>query len=433
VVCVGLVPVALAVLIATGARPVVATFLATTLLIGTSLLSSSGAVTADLPILAAAWLPSAGVAAVVLSVGVVIRRRARASSPIVRVRAVLVAGCGYVALAVFLAWVVTGHPLAPRYLAPIVPLVAILAAGAVPRAFGPRPPTPGRVLTANVAVVVGVALLVFSTKRPREDTRSRWTALDAEALAPSLAARGWTFSDLFQHQRGPEAHGLLAALAPYLPAPDGTPHARAEDDLLLLKTTRSRVRASHVDESIVANLPGEAVAVGRRALSWLDASELDVCAGPVGSDALHCVHTDLGKDDPDRDVRGTFSQRAYPELEDVRQAFLSGEGKLTGAVRWTLAARLRPHEEGPAHMLTVPDSDPGWRIERIEDASYQGSLPSREVTLRPAARDGRIVFAVDVPAGGAGRFRPWLPSIIETTEDEVGLRELSAEGRGGPP
>jgi hypothetical protein len=433
VVCAGLVPFALGVVVATAARPVLATLVAGALLAGTSLVSSSGAWTADLPILAAAWLPSSVLMAVALSLGVASRRRARAASPALRVRVVLVGSCGYVVAAVVLACVATGHPLAPRYLAPVVPAAAILAAGAAIGAFGRRPPSPRRALAGNAAVGLAVVVAVLLARRPpRADTRPRWTALDAEALAPALAARGWTFSDLYQHQRGPRQHSLLAGLAPYLPAPDGTPPLPARDDLLLVKATRRAVQASGAEPWIVADLPGNDVAVARAAPSWLDASSLEVCVQPPGSGA-RCVHTGLGEDDPDRGAIGTFSQRAYPELESVRQAFLSGEGRLTGALRWSVAVRLHSPMEGPAHVLTLPDPDPPWRIERVEGARDAGTLPAREVVLEGLGGEGRVVFAVDVTADAAGRFRPSLPSLVETTVDEQGLRDLSGRGPGGQP
>jgi hypothetical protein len=429
VVCAVLLPFTLGVLVATAERPVLATCVAGVLLVGTALVSSVGAVMADFPILIAAWWPSSVALAVSLLLGLAMRRRARAASATGRVRAVLVAACGYFVATAVLAVVATRHPLAPRYIAPIVPAAAILAAGAAIGAFGRRPPGPRRALAGNVAVVLAVALVALFARRPPR--QPQWTALDAEALAPSLSARGWTFGDLYSHLRGPQAHALLAALGPSLPAPDGTPHLHALDDLLLLKAPRSRVQASGAEEWILADLSGQDVAVGRRAPSWLDPGSIEVCAGPPGS-SVRCVLARLVGHDPDRGARGTFSQRAYPELEGVRPTLLSGEERLTGPVHWTLAVRLRPHIDEPSHTLTLAEPDRRWRVERVEGALHRGALPSREVTLESVTGEGRIVFAVDLTADETKDFRPWLPDMIETAASEDGLRALSSDASGGP-
>jgi hypothetical protein len=432
VVCVGLVPLAVGVVVATAARPVLASFTAGSLLVCMSLASSVGAVTRDLPSLSAERVPSFALLAISVSIGVAARRRTRAASAQARVRAVLWAACGYFGIAVALACWATGHPLAPRYVAPIVPAAAILAAGVAIGALGGGAPGLRRALVGNAAVVLAAVVVLLTSRHPfRGDAHLSWTAVDAEVLAPFISARGWTYGDLYRHLRGPESRALLAALAPYLPAPDGTPHSPPQDDVLLLKVSAVGARAPDAARWIVADLPGGAVALSRSAPSWLDASLLDLCVGHVGSEP-RCVRTGLGRGDPDRGAQGTVSQRAYPELENLGRDLSSSETNRSGTLRWTIALRLRPHMEGVAHVLTLADRDPSWRIERVDGARYRGSLPSREVILEDVSGEGRIVFAVDVTVDRTAGFRAWLPSMIETSADEVVLRDLGADRLGSP-
>jgi hypothetical protein len=76
-------------------------------------------------------------------------------------------------------------------------------------------------------------------------------------------------------------------------------------------------------------------------------------------------------------------------------------------------------------VLSLADADPPWRIERVDGARYAGTLPARELVLESVSDDGRILFGVEVMADDAGRFRPWLPDLIETAADEETMRSLS--------
>ncbi len=423
-------PFAVVVVVATAVRPFLAMSALSVLLVGTSLLSSFGAVRDDVALLGAVCLYGPVVLVVALGLGWTIRRRMRAVAPASRVRAVLVAACTYFVLCAIGMCVAKGHALAPRYFAPIVPAAAILGSGAAVgwRAVGGRRGAVGNAAVVFVVGVAGAALTLLHSPA----SRPSWTAEDAESLAGSLSSRGWTFAALHGHLRGPQANELLAGLAPFLPAPDGAPLAPAQDDLLLFKVSGTRARASDAEKWIVADLPGNAVAVGRRAASWLDVGWLEVCAGFSGSDA-RCMRTSLDGGDPDRGEKGTVSQRAYPELANARSKLLSDGRSLSRAFRWTVEVRLRPNPEGPAHVLTLADPEPLWRIERIDGALYQGLLPGREVVLESVPTEGRILFGVDVSADDAGRFRPWLPSFVETAAGEEALRSLFANPTRGSP
>jgi hypothetical protein len=424
-VCAGWVPFALGVVVATARRPWLATVVAAASMVGAFLVSSVGTVRADLPILAAWSFRLAALAVVALTLGLAVRRRARAAAVTSRVRVVLAASCVYFVLGVVCVCVATGQPLAPRYFAPVVPAAAMLVAGAAVGGFGRRRSGSRRASLGNVAAVALVAILGLRTVvLHRAPAHPAWAAADVDPLARSLAARGWTFGGLYGHLRGPQARLLLAALGPYLPAPDGMPRAPAQDDLLLLKASRAEVQAKDAESWVLADLPGNDAAVGRGARSWLDVGSMEICVGPSGSD-VRCLRTGLDDDDPDRGATGTFSQRAYPEMEGVRRKLAPDPGSRHVALRWTLAVRLRPNLAPPAHVLSLADADPPWRIERVDGARYAGTLPARELVLESVSDDGRILFGVEVMADDAGRFRPWLPDLIETAADEETMRSLS--------
>jgi hypothetical protein len=384
-------------------------------LVGTSIASSAGALAHDLPILAAARIPAAALVVVWLALGVAIRRRARAASPTVRARAVLVVACAYFAAAIVAGGAVTGHPVEPRYLAPIVPAAAILLGGL---AVGPLA-TLRRAVAGNAAVMIGVAVIVTAGRRtPPPDT---WTVLDAEALAPTLSARGLTFSDLYRHLHGPETHRLLAAMGPFLPPPAGAAsRAPSGDDLLLFKAARARVQEAGAERWILRDLPDGAVAMGRAAPSWIDTGTLAVCAG------ARCAQVDVAAADPDRGAMGTVVQRAHSGPGDVGPPALTEGPTPDAVVHWTVVVRVRPPPDGPAHVITLADRlAPPWRIERVEGLRCPEQLPSSQVTVMSGTGEGRIVFAVDLPTERTAGFRPWLlPSLAETGEEEGALRAL---------
>jgi hypothetical protein len=427
VACVGMLPFLVGAVLALASRPVLASLGAVGALAATSVASSPDAIVRDAPRIASAWVPAAAVTIVAVVVGCLIRRRAQAADPRVRARAVLVAVSLYFTVGVVAASLATGHVLAPRYVAPVVPALALLIATvAVGRAT--RSPS-WRAAAGNAAALLLLGLAALEARPP---SRTGWTVLDCEPLARSLASRGWSFGDLYGHLRGPEAQRLLAALGPYLPPPDGGPHRPVEDDLLLLKVPQAAVQRLHAERLILAPLPDGMAAVGRAAPSWLDVRSIDVCAQPPGADA-RCTHTGLGEHDPDEGARGTLAQRAYPEIESVHATFFGEGARPVGAARWTIAVRLRASAAGPAHVIRVARSRTSWRIERVEGAHVRGALPALETTIEAVTDEARIVFAVDSTAEDAGSFGAWLPGLVETDADEEALRALSDSTERGSP
>jgi hypothetical protein len=417
VVCAALVPLFFGVVVATASRPVVATLLAALAALVTSYVSSRGAAVANAPLLAAAKIPCAAVLTGSLGVGLLFRARVRAARPVTRGRALVAGACVYLIAVIMAVSVVTGHPFAPRYFAPIVPPLAILGGAFLAGVSWPGRVTDRRPQSTNAVVLLSTLIVVVALCAPPRG-KTTWNAFDAEILATALYPRGWDYPELLRHLRGHEVHALVAALAPYGPSPTGRADPSTHDDLLVLKVARARLPRDVPSAWNLIDLEDSMVAVTRSAPSWMDPSTLQLCGGPPDDAAPHCERVDLGASG----AKATFAERAYPTLGLTRR------GELATALRpfrWSVEAVL--HSFLPARVLEFVDEAPTWRIERVDGLRHEGSLREDEVALEPAPGDGKIVFVVDVPPDSAERFRLWFPSVVETAADETALRSLLLE------
>jgi hypothetical protein len=416
-----LVPFFLGLVLAVAKRPAVAAALAAFAVILPLIVSSWGAIARDVVLLTASWVPCAGLLATVLLSGLALRRRARNAPPLARSRAVLVAACVYALPVLAIAGAVTKHPLAPRYFVVVAMPAAILAGTLLTEAFGNTSSFGFPTRRANAIVaLIGLLLLAFVT-RPNRSSRGGWNAFDAEVLAREIYGRGWTYADVFRHLRGSNAELLVAALAPYGPAPTG---ARAKspihDDLLVAKVLRSRLPATVPKEWRIVDLGDSAVAITRSLPSSIDVAAVEICDSRP-NESVRCQRVDLEARDPDEGAVATVVQRAYPTLAPAASR----------PTRTLFAPLHRSIEVGarassPTHSIAIVDAMP-WRIERVDGVRSRGVLPGERVTLEGDG-NGSIVFTVDIPAEAVGRFRQWLPSFVETSEDETELTSLLLGG-----
>ena len=421
VVCVLLAPLFLGCIVATARRPLLGTALGAVALAVPEYASSRGALVANGALLHGFWLPAIGLLAGALAVGVALRRRVQKARPVARGRAVLVAACVYFAAVLVAMSVVTGHGLARRYLAVLVPPASILGGalltGTVWR--GGAVARPAR--AANAIVAIAALLLSGALARTGGRAHAAWTALDVEVLAGSLRVDGWTYRDVFRHLRGPDAQLLVAGLAADSPAPSAAqPSAPMRDDLLVTKVARRALPAEIPREWSLVDLDGDMVAVVRRAESWVDLRQLELCEATSG-EAPRCATMNLLARDPDRGARGTVTQRAYPTLESAPGARSTSGATSQQAFRWTVEVLV--HTSSPAHVFTLVGAPLPWTIERVDGVGFHGSLTGREVTL-DGTGDAKVLFAVDVPGELAGSFRRWLPPFVETAASEMLLRTL---------
>jgi len=428
-VCAALVPLLVVVVVAAAERPVRATALALLAAVATSWASSRGALHDDLPILEGAGL-AAGVALVAAAgLGAFLRARVLARPPALRARAVLVASCAYFGLVMLALRVATGHPLAPRYFAALVPAAAVAGGAWLTGAWAKRAREKLRTQRANAVVVASTLLvaLAVSTPHPNEGATAapRWSAFDAETLARSLYAEGWTYAGLVRHLRGPDAERLVAGLAPYGPATRPEAPAPLSEDLVVAKVARSRLPAKVPSAWGLVDLGGGMVAVTRRASSWLDPSALEICEATAADKTPRCGRTGLGTAAGAAPAKGTFGERAYPTLAPLHEAFASDDAKARVALEWSV--KIVVHATSETHLLTLVDRELPWRIERVDGLRRRGAVPGPEVTL-DGPGTGSITFAVNVPPAAVEGFRRWLPGYVETGADETALRAL-VQGR----
>jgi hypothetical protein len=422
-VCAALVPFFLGAVVATARRPLFAAPLAVLAMAASSYASSRGAWVADLPLLLGAKLLCGAALGAILLLGVSLRARAKLASPITRARATLVGACVYYGVVVVALRLVTGHPLAPRYFAAVVPAAAILGGAILSGALRERKIPEVRPGRANgLVVVVGALIVALLGRLPSRATDAGWTALEVETLASSLYAEGWRYRDLELHLRGPDAHALLAALAPYGPGA-AAPHAPSSisDDLVVAKVSRARLPGEIPSEWRLIDMGREWVAVTRRASSWLSLAELETCERTSSRTPQHCEPVNLVADADAQAATGTFASRAYPSLDPRRGGFTSGDDGPPAPFHWSVAVKV--HAEDETRVLSVVEPRLPWRIEHLDGVRRRGSVPGGEVTLGGPG-EGSVVFGIDVPPQAVEGFRRWLPSFIETRADETALRAL---------
>jgi hypothetical protein len=421
VVCVAIVPLFLGCVVATARRPLLGTALGAVALAVPVYASSRGAVVANGAQLRGVWLPATALVVGALAVGVALRHRVHRARPVARGRAVLVAACVYFAAVLLAMSVVTGHGLARRYFAVLVPPASILGGALLTGAVFRDGALSRPARATNAIVAIAALLLSGALARTGARTNAAWTALDVDVLAESLCADGWTYREVFRHLRGKDAQLLVAGLAAYSPAPSAAQASEPmRDDLLVTKVSRRALPAETPREWSLVDLDGAMVAVVRRAASWVDLRQLELCEATSG-EAPRCTTINLLARDPDRGARGTVTQRAYPILEGAPVTPSTSGATSQMAFRWTVEVLV--HASSPAHVFTLVGAPLPWTIQRVDGVDFRGSLPGREVTLEGTG-DAKVVFAVDVPGELAGSFRRWLPPFVETAARETLLRDL---------
>ncbi len=421
-----LVPVWLAALSATTRRPWIALPVAVLALLGTYMVASPGAAAENLSILghAATTVALACVGAIALGIG--LRRIASRRTRATRARFVVFGIAASALVVAVLAKTLSGHPVAPRYLAPVAPFMALAAAAAVTAvaALGrwrdwQRHPVAGGV----VAIVV--CLLGAYVWMPRHDgAATAWSWEDLAPIVGALRANGFEYPDVVRHVRGPDTRDLVEALGAVLPAsPAGPPAIAPMDDLLLIRVAAREIPSPPPPGWQLVTLGRESAVLIRRARSMLDLDDVEVCAGDSRTASMRCARVDLEARDASDRPDAPLAARAYREFAALR-AVVRGTPQRQ-ASRMRVAFHMRQMPDGVARIV---DAGPGWTVEAIDGAVAHSHVPARCVRLHPSVARASITFETRASGGIATR----LPPYIETSASETQLRSLLERRSDGP-
>lgn len=427
VACAPLALLLLGVIAAAAARPALSTLAALGALAATLAVSSPGALIADAGALLGAAPLAAGLASAALAAGAALRRRVRARAPEDRARATLALGCVLFAIPLLGGALLTGHPLAPRYLAPAVPATAVLAGRGI-RILLDRAGARARVAGGALASLLLLGAAASAIRQPG------WRAADAERLAARFAERGTDYADLVRSLRGPHAARLLTMLAAFAPrsAPRaGEPPRSREpaprEDLLVVRASRSALPRALPPGWEGIDLGAGALAVVRRAPAYVDRSDAEVCVEPADGGAPTCARVDALSEAPDGEG-DWLSRRSYPRLEALGQVFTYQRLVGLRGARWSVRLGLRAHQGGGPHALQVVSDHVRWRVARVEGWRHRegGGEDANAVILEPDAAPGALLLVGELDRDGELPLR-FLPDVIETDAEEVALRGLIRE------
>ncbi len=244
---------------------------------------------------------------------------------------------------------------------------------------------------------------------------------EAEILAAHFWKAGYSFPDVQRHLRGPESLVLLAAIAPFAPAPDSS-FERPMPDL--------RILAFSDRHAPNGGVPSDARRVdlgrGRKAWilpldGWIELAPARICfASPDGAREPVC------RDVATSSIRyaGRYRDLALPSLDGVHDAqmqFREASRSSVMQATWELRVVVRG-DDRERHVQLVGLLDAPWVIERVDGMGHRGELPSRHVILdRSEGSSGRIVLKSLVTQWT--QWRDYPPDFVETRSNEAILRQ----------
>lgn len=321
-------------------------------------------------------------------------------------------------------WLAERHHFSFLYLHPLMAPAAVFGAGllAVPFELGARRVRALRWVPtlASLGVIGWIGLQGWPSARVLHG----WNLAEADAITDSAARRGWSYEDLVFHLQGNACRDLLVQMSVHAPAPAPAPGDRRRQ-LQVVKLARAALPALADTDDVIALGPA-AVAVVRDIESWLAPESLTACRVPVGTaSAPSCVPALVRPAEARAPERFLFVSRSFPEVHflDLTRPYIS---------RYEIP--LRPIA-GETRDLVLTDPAVGvcgWRIVSVEGIPSEGRLPARRVRLH--AGDGSAgLVVIEKPFGtpdcmteGLADMR-YPPCVFEARPDDPLLQLAEAE------
>ncbi len=359
----------------------------------------AGAVLATFPASHATWSRNAalalttghlwgivGAAAGVAVVAALARKRITELEPDERVRVALLLASLLVAAELFGASLITGHGVAPRYVAPAVPLWAITMAvvlarvpeGAFLRLRG--------VVSVSAIVVAGVATAATGISRIASFGLScpapPWRYGEVAAFARLAAERGWGYGALSQRLTAPSGRSFVSAVGIFLPKELG--NDRSGTSLFVSRTSSGELSL-------------------RESGAILDWSNIRLCAVRAG-EPLRCLSTS-------RRVSSDawYAHRGHPAVPGGRE-FLS-DGPFD-EIWFEVPFSVPVGDARRLFVLSDSEADVRWHLCRPTSAA--GAAPAKTAARLAPASAGTLRLVADSRSGASDAV--WPPQVLVTTE-----------------
>jgi hypothetical protein len=311
----------------------------------------------------------------------------------------------------------------PQYYLAMLPALAILA-GLGLRRIRVRS-TLGRwsgvVATAIPAFLLCVPMSVAAVWRFGIATGAAsmpsYSMREAEILASFFWKAGYSFPDVQRRLRGPDSFALMAAIAPFAPAPDGSVERPMEDLRVLAFADRDAPDGGMPAGGRAVDLGGGRTAWTLPLDGWVRLAPARVCfAALAGEPAPVCAEvatSSIG-------YHGKYRDLAFPALlgvHDAHMRFREASRADSMKTMWELPIVIHG-DDAERYFELVGVIGAPWRIEGVEGVGHRGELPARHVVLdRSGALSGRIVLASLAPP-----WQDYPPDFLETRAGEAALR-----------
>ena len=409
-----LVPLAF-IAIASCSRPLGPALLAATAtLLGLELALSSDAVLKNLELAGRMGPAAAFGLAAALALAARWRHRIATWAPSTRAVVVFATVCAAVAGGLWLGSLVSGHPVAIRYGAAVVPGASLLVLWLADRNLRHS----GVVLRNAIWVAVGIAggaltsTAAASTKQP--GIRGPvYTMGELQDLDRALTARG--YADLgtrLRRVRAMEAWALYEGLAILAPSPEVGPAANMPDLRLLLVSDRTATTPPRGWRRVA--LGGERDAWLSPIEGWLQLDRASVCR--EGGECLELTSQVWAAYGTNPKQHSRFAYSSFKRIE----AWL----RKAGAARryyFRVPIEVRGTDE-LRHVELLPHRLNPLRVRRVHGVAYRGQLGTPCLTLtRDGAPSGVLEIDITETDDGGHDLNP--PQALETRASEQRIRE----------
>ena len=323
------------------------------------------------------------------------------------------------------------NPLEWRYVQPVIPFVAFLAADGLSALYHRLKQRRQRLFLFSRRLAVATALVAVAMHwvdlRSHEQLTVRFS--DMEELAHHLIDLEYEFDDLVLHLHGTSGTNVLAGLAYYMPEEQHAEEAGATRGLLLAVRSSGEVPDRVPDSWRVFDWGRfTGVLIYDRA-SWLDHQNMTVCYRLLDEEEQVCYPA------TGRPSHGTFrwgNRSPYDLVPGPLDAVPEPSHEVTYVIpiqirdtdRWHAVHVLAPKEPfhgPPRHDRKVEDSLCVWRIVAIEGIPYRTELPTTAVVLE---NDSTAVGMIALSRLVTNECRLSWPDVVETAESEGDIREL---------
>jgi hypothetical protein len=279
-------------------------------------------------------------------------------------------------------WLVVAerHHFSYFYLHPILAPVAVLAGSTLCMPFevlARRRRTLAWIPTATL--LAGVAYLAADEGKhavfapPAESPH--WTLAESRAIFEWAASRGWTYEDLLFHVQGDACRELLVGMSVVAPAPSGARRRNDHRQLQAIRLEREEAAELEDGEGIV-RVGARPVAYVREVDSWLRPRSLRACLTPLDpAQPAACSSAIPATTELLAPEHFLFVWRAYPQIHDL---------DLPKPYVATYEIPLVPiaGETREVSVLDVDLQQCRWRVTRVEGVEIDDHLPARRLRLR---------------------------------------------------